>query len=242
MAVTGSGREDQLAAFRAAASALLIQLQPAARTKLLRTMAHDLRRSQQQRIRAQIGPDGVPWTPRKRRSGREKAGPRPIRFLYHGARGEPRAVEMRSWVSRGGQGGGYIIGFDKEAEGVRTFRRDRIIRYLPIEGGTEDPGALQGALRGKKGGLNRRGAMFGKIRSGRFLKAGADPSSAWVEFVGRAQRIAAVHHFGLRDRVVQGGPEYDYPQRELLGLGQTDEEALMSRLLEHVSGAVEDAG
>lgn len=234
MALSGEAAADQLAAFRSAAGALLRNLQPADRARVLKRMALDLRRSQQLRMRAQMGPDGVPWIKRKPRRGREKAGPRPIRFLYHGARGQPRVAELRSWTARGGPDGGYIIGYDKEAGGIRTFVRGRIVRHLPIEGGAADPGAMAGSLRGRRGGF-KRGGMFTKLRSASLLSAGADAGSAWVEFVGRAQRIAQVHHYGLKDRVAQGGPEYDYPQRPLLGLSQADEEALMTRLLEHLS-------
>lgn len=54
------------------ASALLRKLEPAERTKLVRSLAVELRRSQQQRIRAQKNPDDTPYAPRKARYPREK--------------------------------------------------------------------------------------------------------------------------------------------------------------------------
>jgi phage virion morphogenesis protein len=45
---------------------LLAKLAPAQRRQLARTIALDLRRSQQQRIAAQVAPDGTPYVARKR--------------------------------------------------------------------------------------------------------------------------------------------------------------------------------
>ena len=234
-----SDRADDLARFRAAAGALLETLQPAQRTRLLRAMAQDLRRTQQARIRAQVGPDGGAWPPRKPRDRKDKVGQRPVRFLYKGLKGEERVVEMRSWVRRSGPGGGYMVGYDKEGEGIRSFRNDRVVRHLPAEGGTSNPGALQGSIRGRRGGVKRRArAMFGKLRTAAHLKAGAGPASAWVGFIGRAEKVAAIHHYGLKDKVAPNGPEYDYPQRELLDFSIEDEEALLQRLLDEIGHAI----
>ncbi len=49
------------------ADGLLANLEPAARRRLARLIATDLRRSQQQRIRAQLNADGSPYAPRKKR-------------------------------------------------------------------------------------------------------------------------------------------------------------------------------
>lgn len=60
--------------------------------------------------------------------------------------------------------------------------------------------------------------MFQKMGAAKNLKAMASPTEAVVGFVGRAERIARVHQFGLSDRVVPGGPVYQYPTRELIGI------------------------
>lgn len=41
------------------------------------------------------------------------------------------------------------------------------------------------------------------------LKAQAFRDAAVLQFVGRAERLARIHHFGLRDFVRPGGAEYD---------------------------------
>lgn len=56
------------------AGPLLRKLEPAGRAKLARTVAQQLRRSQQQRIQVQRNPDGTPFAPRREHKLREKQG------------------------------------------------------------------------------------------------------------------------------------------------------------------------
>lgn len=67
---------DELTQLELWAAPLLAKLAPEQRRQLARTIALDLRRSQQQRIAAQMAPDGMPYTARKRRpeSLRNKRG------------------------------------------------------------------------------------------------------------------------------------------------------------------------
>ncbi|NYY80019.1 phage virion morphogenesis protein [Raoultella planticola] len=76
--------------------------------------------------------------------------------------------------------------------------------------------------RTKQGRIRRQ--MFAKLRTTKYLKAVASPDSASVEFEGRVQRIARVHHYGLRDRVSRKGPEVQYSQRRLLGINDEVED------------------
>ncbi|EBH8416910.1 phage virion morphogenesis protein [Salmonella enterica subsp. enterica serovar Nijmegen] len=118
-------------------SALLANLEPAARSRMMRQLAQELRRTQQQNIRMQRNPDGSGY--------------------------EPRKVSVRT----------------------------------------------------KKGRIKRQ--MFSKLRTAKYLKTAASADSACVEFAGQVQRIARVHHYGLRDRVSRKGPEVRYEERHLLG-------------------------
>ncbi|WP_241622839.1 phage virion morphogenesis protein [Rosenbergiella australiborealis] len=122
-------------------SALVENLQPAARKKMLRELAQEVRRNQQANIRLQRDPDGNAFTPRK--------------------------VTARS----------------------------------------------------RKGRIKRQ--MFSKLRTAKYLKARADSSTATVEFIGQVQKVARVHHYGLRDRVRPNGPTVKYDERRLLGGGRT---------------------
>lgn len=60
--------------------------------------------------------------------------------------------------------------------------------------------------------------MFAKLRTAKYLKTAASADSAGVQFAGKVQRIARVHHYGLRDRVRRNGPEILYSKRHLLGI------------------------
>lgn len=119
-------------------AALLANLEPAARNRMMRQLAQELRWSQQQNIRLQRNPDGTAF--------------------------EARRVTARS----------------------------------------------------KKGRIKRQ--MFAKLRTTKYLKTAATADSASVQFDGKVQRIARVHHYGLRDRVRRNGPEARYPARRLLGV------------------------
>lgn len=128
-------------------AALLANLEPAARNRMMRQLAQELRRSQQQNIRLQRNPDGTAF--------------------------EARRVTARS----------------------------------------------------KKGRIKRQ--MFAKLRTTKYLKTAATADSASVQFDGKVQRIARVHHYGLRDCVSRKGPEVRYSQRRLLGVN--DEVKEMTR-------------
>ncbi|MBY7209358.1 phage virion morphogenesis protein [Enterobacter hormaechei] len=136
-------------------AALLANLEPAARNRMMRQLAQELRRSQQQNIRLQRNPDGTTF--------------------------EPRRVTARS----------------------------------------------------KKGRIKRQ--MFAKLRTTKYLKTAATTDSASVQFDGKVQRIARVHHYGLRDRVRRNGPEARYPARRLLGVNDEVETITRDTLLRWLS-------
>ena len=136
-------------------AALLANLEPAARNRMMRQLAQELRRSQQQNIRLQRNPDGTAF--------------------------EARRVTARS----------------------------------------------------KKGRIKRQ--MFAKLRTTKYLKTAAIADSASVQFDGKVQRIARVHHYGLRDRVRRNGPEARYPARRLLGVNDEVETITRDTLLRWLS-------
>lgn len=131
-------------------AALLANLEPAARSRMMRQLAQELRRSQQQNIRLQRNPDGSSY--------------------------EPRKVMART----------------------------------------------------KKRRIKRQ--MFAKLRTTKYLKTAASPDSASVQFEGKVQRIARVHHYGLRDRVHPGGPKTRYSARQLLGFNNKVREVIAQKV------------
>ncbi|TMZ30660.1 phage virion morphogenesis protein, partial [Klebsiella pneumoniae] len=80
-----------------------------------------------------------------------------------------------------------------------------------------------------------RRQMFAKLRTTKYLKAVASQDSASVEFESRVQRIARVHHYGLRDRVSRKGPEVKYTERRLLGINDESEDITRDVLLRWLS-------
>ena len=96
--------------------------------------------------------------------------------------------------------------------------------------------------RNKRGEIRRKAQagkagmrMFQKMGAAKNLKAMATPAEAVVGFVGRAERIARVHHFGLSDRVMPGGPTYRYPARELLGISSEQLDRTRALLAKHLA-------
>ena len=78
--------------------------------------------------------------------------------------------------------------------------------------------------------------MFRGLRSPKWMKSAATPGEASVGFVGRAARIAALHHWGGPDRVTPRGPVYDYPARPLIGIPDALAERLRDMLAQHLAG------
>ncbi|NSX15621.1 bacteriophage P2 Tail completion protein GPS [Cupriavidus taiwanensis] len=114
---------------------------------------------------------------------------------------------------------------------MRRRQGARIAEQRNPDGSAYEPRKPQ--LRLRPGRVRR--AMFARLRTTRFLKMETSPGAAVVTFVGRAQRIAAVHQFGLRDRVNRAGLEVAYPQRELLGFDDADVDRITDLVLAHLT-------
>lgn len=201
--------------------------------KLLGQISQTMRRSHQRRIASQTNPDGSKFAKRKPPKPDRQSSSVPKAFLYPaGGFGPGRVVVMRSWKKMGDD---KYIGFDRRAGAMRTFIRSKIIKHLPsdIDGGGGSGGESQ--AKAKRQSI-RRGAMFRKIRTGRYLRAGQSPDEAWIGFVGLLGQIASVHQYGEKDKPNPFAEAVDYPQRELLGLTTKDRDDLMDAVIEHLMG------
>lgn len=118
------------------------------------------------------------------------------------------------------------------ARDLRRSQRERIKAQQNPDGTPYAPRKPQ--LRAQAGAIRRK-TMFTKLRTAKYLKAKASADSAEVGFVGRIAQIARVHQLGLRARVDRDGPQYDYPQRQLLGFTDQDRELIQDSLLRHLS-------
>ncbi|EKN6025300.1 phage virion morphogenesis protein [Yersinia enterocolitica] len=100
------------------------------------------------------------------------------------------------------------------AKRLRASQQQRIKRQQAPDG-TPYAARKSQPLRKPKGRIKRE--MFAKLRTARYMKANSSPDEAVVEFAGRVQRMAAVHHFGLRDRPSVHSKDVRYDERPLLG-------------------------
>ena len=87
-------------------------------------------------------------------------------------------------------------------------------------------------LRAKTGRIKR--AMFQKLRTNRYMKASGRENSAVVEFTGKVQRIARVHQYGLKDRPNELAQDVQYPERQLLGIGQNDKQLIEEVIIKYL--------
>ncbi|MEQ6349947.1 phage virion morphogenesis protein [Ralstonia pseudosolanacearum] len=145
---------------------------------------------------------------------------------------EPR--ELEAWLA------GMLTKLDAPARRVlaravaaelRRRQAARIAEQRNPDGSPYVPRKPQ--LRHRAGRIRR--AMFARLRLARYMKTEADANAAVVTFAGSAQRIATVHHFGLRDRVNNNGLTAQYSARELLGLDEGDVECVTDTVLQHLS-------
>lgn len=67
------------------------------------------------------------------------------------------------------------------------------------------------------------------------MKANSSPDAAVVEFAGHVERIAAVHHFGLRDRPSIHSQEMKYEERPLLGFTSQDRELVENAVFAYLA-------
>jgi len=114
---------------------------------------------------------------------------------------------------------------------LRQQQQQNIKLQRNPDGSAYEPRKAKG--RAKSGRIRRQ--MFSKLRTARYLKTRTTNDAAEVAFEGRVQRIARVHHYGLRDRVRKYGPEVTYARRELLGITDASEEIVRDLIMEHLS-------
>jgi len=114
------------------------------------------------------------------------------------------------------------------AKKLRASQQQNIKRQQAPDGTPFKPRKAQ-PIRSKKGRVKRE--MFAKLRTAKYMKAQATSNEAVVEFTGRVQRIAQVHHYGLRDRPSRDREEIQYEQRQLLGFSETDIKMIYDELV-----------
>jgi len=115
---------------------------------------------------------------------------------------------------------------------LRASQQQNIKRQQAPDGTPFKPRKAQ-PVRSKKGRIKRE--MFAKLRTAKYMKMQASPNEAVIEFAGNVQRMARVHHFGLRDRPSRKGKEVQYEARPLLGISRDDEENIATFIIQQLS-------
>ncbi|RAP72879.1 phage virion morphogenesis protein [Candidatus Erwinia dacicola] len=104
------------------------------------------------------------------------------------------------------------------AKRLRAGQQQNIKRQQAPDGTPFKP--RKAPARKKKGRVKRE--MFAKMRTAKYLKAKGSADDAVIEFTGNVQRMARVHHYGLRDRPARGGKDVQYDARPLMGISERD--------------------
>jgi phage virion morphogenesis protein len=122
------------------------------------------------------------------------------------------------------------------ARTLRATQAERIRANQQPDGSAMTPRKPQptSRLRDRRGGTRRK--MFAKLVKPAWFKASATASEASVAFTGSANRLATIHHFGLRDKI--RGKTVPYPERQLIGITETDIDRVEDLLLKQLSGSL----
>ncbi|WP_323610717.1 phage virion morphogenesis protein [Pectobacterium versatile] len=107
----------------------------------------------------------------------------------------------------------------KMAKALRAGQQQRIKKQQSPDGAQYEP-RQPSPIRNKRERVKRQ--MFQKLRAAKYLKSKGTSDAASVEFIGRVQRIARVHQYGLRDKPTRFSPVVRYPARQLLGFSTED--------------------
>jgi len=117
------------------------------------------------------------------------------------------------------------------ARDVRRIQQGNMTAQRAPDGSAWEPRRV--SARTKPGRIKRK--MFVKLKTAKYLKAKATGDSAEVAFVPAVQRLARVHHYGLRDRVSKRGITVKYAERKLLGFDPVYISTLKEALLKWIS-------
>lgn len=118
------------------------------------------------------------------------------------------------------------------AKKLRASQQKNIKNQRAPDGTPFKPRKTQ-PIRSKKGRVKRE--MFAKLRTAKYMKAQATSDEAVIEFTGRVQRMARIHHYGLRDRPSRNGKEVQYESRPLLGISESDLQLIEQEVIARLS-------
>ncbi len=202
--------EHALDALEHELAGLLARVSPAERKKLSREIVRDLRKSQIKRIREQKNPDGSAFT---RRKAQFITVQREMRFIW---RGQQR--NLKNWQ----QNKRMITGFDVNKGAVRSFRKGDIQRFIAVK---KD--------RIKVKGKSKQTRMFKRLATARYMRAFSNENEAAIFFAPAAANIAAIHQYGLKEKL--RNLDIQYPSRQLLGFSVDDTRRIEAAIIDFLA-------
>lgn len=117
------------------------------------------------------------------------------------------------------------------ARDVRRIQQANMTAQRAPDGSAWEPRRV--SARTKPGRIKRK--MFVKLKTAKYLKTKATGDSAEVAFVPAVQRLARVHHYGLRDRVSKRGIIVKYAERPLLGINEETEAFIKDKVIDWIA-------
>lgn len=114
------------------------------------------------------------------------------------------------------------------ARDVRRIQQANMTAQRAPDGSAWEPRRV--SARTKPGRIKRK--MFMKLKTAKYLKKKATGDTAEVAFVPAVQRLARVHHYGLRDRISPQGKTVKYNERPLVGFNESCKHKVRSIVIE----------
>lgn len=177
----------------------------------LRAMTDPIRDRNQARIKRNVTPSGKKMRERKA----PQQGNAHIAFLYETASGHKAIRNLKNYRNLGNK----YTGYDRYRGAVRSFLKKRIIRTISID---------------KRKVITRpsQQKMFKGLIKARWLKAKLTKQEASIYFAGIADQVAAVHHYGEKDKPHPKADPVRYPERQLLAITPEDAKEAEAILIE----------
>lgn len=196
-----AGHQDDIADLQRLADRFAEMGNPAAAQRTLRAMTDLIRDRNQARIRRNVTPDDKKMRERKA----PQQGNAHISFLYETASGHKAIRNLKNYRNLGSK----YMGYDRYRGAVRTFLKKRILRTISID---------------KRKVITRpsQQKMFKGLIKARWLKAKLTKQEASIYFAGVADQVAAVHHYGEKDKPHPKADPVRYPERQLLAITRED--------------------
>ncbi|MFC2994864.1 phage virion morphogenesis protein [Acinetobacter sichuanensis] len=114
---------------------------------------------------------------------------------------------------------------------LRVTQKTRITKQQNPDGSTYVP--RKNHLRDKKNKIKNK--MFNVIKNAKYMRLQTTPQGIAIGFSGRVAFIAAVHHYGLKDKVNKDGPTVKYVSRELLGFTEQEFRMIEDEVIHHIA-------